>query len=234
VHQNLLNDQLGYENYINKMRSIISMNSFLKRNLSLQAFQLEDSGFVIVNAYAPKLGDIVFINEGLRKMLKLKGESIKGQENMSLFAPNFAQLLNLSINLRVNLTRSTFIGEKQYRFLKNRNGYIVLVEMISKFHFSKVHGYSFLSIISPVQEMKPFSNYLRYSTSQLLFIITDDDEGQITDLSESCKHLINLRIETLTNQDLMIDRPFMRISDLLVDFNFINYKLQRRMLSNEK
>jgi len=132
------------------------------------------------------------------------------------------------------LGKACLAGKKQYKFVKKRNGYVVLVESNNKFHFSRLYGYSFLTIVNPVREMKPFSNQVAYPSHSLMFILTDDDEGIISDMSETCKQIVGLQLETLSNQDLVIDRPFVRICDLLVDFNWANFKLQRKVLAADK
>lgn len=70
------------------------------------------------------------------------------------------------------------------------NGYIIPVELYIRFHYSIDYQYPFLAICKPYYEMSPFGNEVKYNIDQLLFMIVgNDQEGRITELSESSLEL---------------------------------------------
>ena len=69
--------------------------------------------------------------------------------------------------------------------MKKSNDYVIPVELYIKFHYSVDYQYTFLAIIKPFYEMAPFSNGVKYNINQLLFLMTDNDKGQISEYSES-------------------------------------------------
>lgn len=75
-------------------------------------------------------------------------------------------------------------------FIKKSNGYVIPVELYIKFHYSIDYQYTFLAIIRPFYEMSPFKNALKLNMDQLLFLIVDNEDGRITEYSESCIKLL--------------------------------------------
>lgn len=75
-------------------------------------------------------------------------------------------------------------------FLKKSNGYVIAVELYIKFHYSIDYDYTFLAIVSPFYEMAPFMNTVKFNTDQLMFFLVDNDQGCISEYSESCKKIL--------------------------------------------
>ena len=91
---------------------------------------------------------------------------------------------------RYNKTGQSFIlNNKTAMFVKKSNGLVVPVELYIKFHFSLEYEYTFLAIITPLSEMAPFSNGVRYNINQLMFAIVDE-EGLVTEWSESWRTVV--------------------------------------------
>ena len=78
------------------------------------------------------------------------------------------------------------INKRATQFIKRSNGYVIPVELFIRFYFSLEHSYTFLGIIKPFLEMAPFRNGKSYSTSDLIFLVVENEkEGHIYDYSES-------------------------------------------------
>ncbi len=114
-------------------------------------------------------------------------------------------------------------------FLKKANGYVVPVELFIKFHYSIDHQYIFLAIVKPFYEMTPFSNQLKYNINQLVFIITDNEDGRIFEYSESCREILKL------SKRYVSDGIVKTIGDFIPDFRFDKFKQsrQQRYIENE-
>jgi hypothetical protein len=106
-------------------------------------------------------------------------------------------------------------------FLKKASGYVMPVELYIKFHYSIDFEYTFLAIVKPFYEMSPFTNLVKYNTSQLMFFIVDNVFGEISEFSESSKKI--LKIKKLEDQDGIIKK----IGDFIIDFDFIKFRASR-------
>ena len=68
VQLHILNDQIAYELYIGKMKSIIETNKMFEKNFSNES-NSDYSNFIIVDANGSKFGQILQINNSLRTLL---------------------------------------------------------------------------------------------------------------------------------------------------------------------
>ena len=92
---------------------------------------------------------------------------------------------------RYNKTGQSFIiNNKTCMFIRKSNGYIIPIELYIKFHYSIDYQYVYLALIKPFYEMAPFSNQVSYNIDQLIFLMTDSDDGRVIEYSESCKSIL--------------------------------------------
>lgn len=79
-----------------------------------------------------------------------------------------------------------------------------------------------MAILNPLYDMAPFTSGVKYNIGQMIFVLTDNDEGLIYEYSESCKTLLKL------NQKFEYDDGAMKkIGDFIVDLNFNEFKKGR-------
>jgi hypothetical protein len=66
----------------------------------------------------------------------------------------------------------------------------------------------------PFYEIAPFSNNVKYNINQLIFLVADNDEGTISEYSESCRKLLNF------NNEIEHDDIVKKIGEFVIDLNF--------------
>jgi PAS domain-containing protein len=77
--QHILNDPIGFEAYIGKMKSILEINQVYHKNFAQASAQTtENSNFLIVDANGSRFGRIILFNANLRQLLGWSDGEIKG------------------------------------------------------------------------------------------------------------------------------------------------------------
>jgi hypothetical protein len=71
--------------------------------------------------------------------------------------------------------------------------------------------------------MAPFTNEVKFNTSQLMFFLVDNMAGNISEYSESCKSILRFKNRYQQEDDLA-----QRIHDFIVDFDFLSFKNGRK------
>lgn len=126
---------------------------------------------------------------------------------------------------RYNKTgQSYIIDNKVTMFIKKANSYVIPVELYIKFHYSVEYQYIFLAILTPLYEIAPFNNGVKYNLNQVAFILTDNEDGIITEYSESCKTLLGIDETTLFDCGAGIIK---RIGEFVIDLDFAKVKKTR-------
>ena len=216
------------------MKSILEINLVYQKNFSKSSAQsTENSHFLIVDANGNNFGKILLYNNSMRQLLGYKDEELKSITIDSLMPWPIYQKHGLFIR-RFNHTGQSFIiNNKATMFVKKKSGYVAPTEMFIKFHHSIDYQYTFLAILKPFYEMAPFSNGLRYTMDQLLFLIVENDmEGNVTEYSDSASRILKSFGVKLHTDDTAVTQ---RIVDLLPDMDFAQLRSTRqdRILSKE-
>lgn len=131
---------------------------------------------------------------------------------------------------RYNKTGQSFIiNNKTCMFIKKSNGFVIPIELYIKFHYSIQYQYVFLAILKPFYEISPFSNGVKYNIDQLIFVITDSEDGRIFEYSESCRQILRFS-KTYTGDGII-----KRVDELIDGFNFKEFKKSRhiRYMNND-
>lgn len=230
IQLHILNDRGAYELHIEKMRSIVDMKKVWSKNHGGDEGSLETladtSCFMIVNANGSNFGKIILSNNNTRtflghseaKMAKLKMEDLMPTPIL-LKHPAFIKRFN-------NTGQSYIINNKATMFVKKANGYVVPVEIYIKFHFSTEYKYTFLAIVKPYTQMRPFHNEQSYKLDQLLFLIADNDiEGLVTEYSQSFPSQMKSLGLDFRQETTNITK---RVTDLFTDLDFTNFRNTRR------
>jgi hypothetical protein len=108
--------------------------------------------------------------------------------------------------------------------MKKANDYVIPVELYIKFHYSVDYQYTFLAIIKTFYEMAPFGNGVKYNINQLLFLMTDNDKGQISEYSESFSTIM---ANYGFHKELEKDQIQKNISDIIEELDFNEFKRTR-------
>eukprot|EP00347_Sterkiella_histriomuscorum_P004053 403361925 len=228
VQLHILNDQVAYELYVGKMKSILETNKMFEKNFSTEK-DSDYSNFVIVDANGQKFGQILQLNKSLRHLLEWNDEDFT-KYRIESFMPTLIREKHSQFLDRYNKTGQSFIiNNKTCMFVKKSNGYVIPVELYIKFHYSIDYQYVFLAILKPFYEMAPFANGVKYNMDQLIFLVTDSDDGRIYEYSESCKQLLRFS-KQYTNDGII-----KRVDELINCFNFNTFKKgrQSRYITND-
>ena len=75
-----------------------------------------------------------------------------------------------------------------------------------KTHFSKYHGYTFIAFINPIKEIQlDGSLSLGVPVEKLLFMICDNYDGKIFNISKSCSSKLGLRSDQILKNQSSLD-----------------------------
>ncbi|CDW72555.1 UNKNOWN [Stylonychia lemnae] len=213
VQLHILNDQIAYELYVNKMKSILETNKMFEKNFSSER-DSDYSNFIISDANGQKFGQILQMNNSLKHLLGWTEEDYT-KYRIESFMPTLIKEKHSAFLERYDKTGQSFIiNNKTCMFVKKSNGYVIPIELFIKFHYSIEYQYVYLAILKPFYEMAPFSNGVRYNTDQLLFVITDGDDGRIFEYSESCKSILKF------NKQYTNDGIIKIVDELIENFSF--------------
>jgi hypothetical protein len=175
-----------------------------------------------VDANSTRFGQLIQMNNTLRQLLEWSEQDVKNNRIES-FMPSLIREKHPDFMVRYNKTgQSYIINNKTTMFLKKANGYVMPVELYIKFHYSIDYEYTFLAIVKLFYEMSPYTNLVKYNTSQLMFFMVDNISGEIAEYSESCKEV--LKFKRMEDQDGIIKR----IGDFIIDFDFMSFRQSRQ------
>eukprot|EP00347_Sterkiella_histriomuscorum_P016877 403351503 len=225
IQLHIFNDQHHYELYINKMRSILETNKMFEKN-STPDPNSEFSNYMIVNANGYKFGDIIQMNQNLSSFLEIGSNAKEDSQTFGNIQDLMPQLIKQKHHLFLDRYKKTgqtlVINQKIVLFIRKQSGYVVPVELFVKFHYSVQYQYVFLALVKPIYEIAPFSNQVKYNSNQLIFMITDNEEGHIYEYSESCVQLLGFR------KDFEVHEIRKSIDNALDDINFKKLIKDRR------
>lgn len=226
VQLHILNDPVAYELYIGKMKSILEINKVFQKNFSNDSKASDFINFIIVDANGTKFGQILSCNNQLRQLLGWSEEDVK-RNRIENFMPSLIKAKHPEFMKRYNKTgQSYIINNKVTMFVKKSNGFVIPVELTIKFHYSIEYQYTFLAIIQPFYEMSPFTNGIKYNIDQLLFMIVENDEdGRVTEFSESALKLIKDQGFSFDLNRTSISKS---INSYVSDLNYAEVRRQRQ------
>ncbi|CDW76681.1 pas domain s-box family protein [Stylonychia lemnae] len=220
IQLKIMNDNDGYQIFIQKMRGVMQMNKMFQSNMRGKIS--EDSGFIVSDGHSNNSGKILFMNKTIKRWL-LREEDDTKFLNINALMPKLIGERHDEFMKKYNETGESVILNKQIlNFLMDKNGSIFPAEMLIKFHYSQKFKYCFITFIEKVKTIKPFIDMVKYKTEQLLFMTIDMYDGQIFEVS---RNLLNLLEYFGINQykdirEISFTEKKRLIQDLLTDFSF--------------
>eukprot|EP00347_Sterkiella_histriomuscorum_P023515 403334347 len=193
----------------------------------------EFSNYMIVDGNGSRFGDIIQLNQNLSSFLEMGQNSKEDSKNLGNIQDLMPQLIKQKHHLFLDRYKKTgqtlVINQKIVLFVRKQSGYVVPVEVFVKFHYSVQYQYVFLALVKPIYEIAPFSNQVKYNSNQLIFMITDNEEGHIYEYSETCVQLLGFR------KDFEVQEIRKSIDNALDDLNFkkLIKDRRKRYLQNE-
>eukprot|EP00347_Sterkiella_histriomuscorum_P022071 403331786 len=189
VQQKIINDNEGYQIFINKMKEVNQMKKLLQLDFKVKSFD-QESGFILVDGKTQTQGQILMMNKSLRRAMKRDEEEVKFL-NINSLMPSLIEAAHQKFMDDYSKTgQSKILNKKVMHFCKDKNANLIPIEALVKFHYSQFFNYCFVSLIDPVIQMRPFRDDTTYQTNQLLFFSIDWNNGQITESSENFSQLV--------------------------------------------
>ncbi|CDW83114.1 UNKNOWN [Stylonychia lemnae] len=205
VQKLILNDHQAYELYLNKMKSLITMQKLFKNN-SLKFYTDTDLGVLLANGTQQEFGKIILTNQILMKVLGFSTQDLRHQRIGILQPKLIKENHDKFISRFLSTGQSNFMHTMQNLFLLNKNGYVL-----------------------PFQVYK---NGPKYIPKDLMFMLCDR-QGYIYEISESCSQQIGLHIILKVVEDSV--QTIQQIqTNRLDEQSTINNAMQFQNLEEEK
>ncbi|CDW71672.1 UNKNOWN [Stylonychia lemnae] len=223
IHQQLLNDSQSYYLYLSKMKNVISMRKFIKKN-----YQMNDSyfelGLLLVSARYENFGKILENNQSFQRItgfstidLKYSSYEIVMNDLVKLYHSKFVSDYNQN-GERIMLDR------KVNQFIKKKNGYIIPAQIIVKNHFSNTYGYTFIAFFNEIPELQlDGSTSIGIPTSNLMFMLCDNQDGRIYNVCKNSAKYLGIKKHYLIQNSSYLDFEI-RIGQISPYLDINNFK----------
>eukprot|EP00347_Sterkiella_histriomuscorum_P006361 403353053 len=218
IQKLILSDNQAYDLYMNKMKSLITMQKLFKNN-SMKFYSDTDLGMILVNSSLQDFGKIIVINQYLLKFLGYQTSEFKHQK-IGILQPKLIRDNHESfVNRFISNGDTQLIHTLSNVFIVNKQGYVSPVQIYFGFHYSLMYAHTIIAFITPIYEMPLQRNGPKIQTSNIMFFLCDI-HGEIFEMSESCHTILGVSNRYLSNNELRTDSDKLKMHDLIPDINF--------------
>ena len=100
--------------------------------------------------------------------------------------------------------QNVILDKKLNQFVKHKNGYVLPVQILVKNHYSKHHGFTFIAFINKIKDIQMDGSLsMGVPVENLMFLLCDNIDGKVYNVSKSCASVLGIKKEYLLNSSQM-------------------------------